>query len=121
MNHLKYFENQLEKLYKEYDMCYTDQIFQGKTISSSSIEYIKKMFPDIKFGIEYIVSFPNPNLSLKFKYNVNGKSKTIRIISLEDEYFVVKMPEKYYIVDGYDGLKQFFADKIIDNETLKVF
>ena len=83
---------------------------------------IKKMFPNIPFYREYLrdnkanmINFGTRDNEYKLILKFKKPSFEIKLIALKDEYFIIeifsdKLYLRYYMIDGYDGLKQFFLD-----------
>ena len=109
MKHLKYFEKQTEKLYKKIDNTLDKENNLFKDIVDINDGVIKKMFPKMHF---LKVGRSDRFSPLRF----SSIKLSLRIWEVRDEYFyieeVISGFYNYYLIDGYDGLKQFFTDKI---------
>lgn len=114
MKHLKHFES---KLYEPVGSMADDRIKNYVNISKKTLGILDE------FGIKYNVSTSSGHYrkslnGKEFKFAYIGTSGTPSfladyIVECDDEWFLIGKSSDYYLIDGYDGLKQFIEDKMI--------
>jgi hypothetical protein len=86
-------------------------IRKGEDLTDYELEELKNLFPEFKFKIENGFSL---ELNPTFKFRLFGlsKFKKIRMVKIQDDYFIIvtidkKDKQKGYICDSLDGVREF--------------